>query len=239
MTDPYLNYEAIKGWEEARFGQPTKPDSLYFDKEVGPWLTPGAQVLEIGYGNALFMGWCRARGLAVEGTELNEELLRRGRAHGFTVTNDLEALRVQGRQYDVIVAMEVMEHIDKASFVAVLDTIRQLCRPGGHFIFKVPNGDNPFSLYLQNGDITHVIHIGSTLIRSTAQQAGFDVVRIGCPATPFRGMPLKRQISLLIGTPLRQMCGRFFSLVMMGGYKTSFAPNLVAVLARPADSPRR
>jgi hypothetical protein len=54
-----------------------------------------------------------------------------------------------------------------------------MLRNGGVFIARFPNGDSPFGLANQNGDLTHVTAIGSEKFRYLVQRLDSDLLFIG------------------------------------------------------------
>lgn len=59
-------------------------------------------------------------------------------------------------KFDLIVALDVMEHIETSDLVDFMSSVRNLLKPGGMFVARVPNGSSPWGLVYQYGDITHV-----------------------------------------------------------------------------------
>jgi hypothetical protein len=95
---------------------------------------------------------------------------------------------------------------------------------------RFPNGDNPFSLFIQNGDVTHQTFVGQSLLRQVAEMAGLDVIRLGGEKTQIYGKPISRVWLLIIRLSIRYLIGNFIRLVFMRGNQISFSLNLVAIL---------
>lgn len=72
-------------------------------------------------------------------------------ANAFTFLKQLES------EYDLIVANDLIEHIEKNEILQLLGLIRNNLKENGIFIAKTPNMGNPFNLRLRYIDFTHEI----------------------------------------------------------------------------------
>jgi hypothetical protein len=237
----YTGYEDARGWDAASFGALTSEEASYFGAEMaaaGVAVGPGLRVLDLGFGNGSFLGWCRSCGATPHGTEVNARLVQRARSHGFACATDLLQLNeeVGGLAYDLITAFDVLEHIERDTLVAFVAQLKTVCHADTVVLLRFPNGDNPFALPLQNGDVTHVTAIGQTMVRQVAKLAGFELVRIGVPAQPRRRLGLKRAL-VALGVPLRRGIGLLIRHLFMGGAPVQFSANLLVIL-RPAHAAR-
>lgn len=134
----------------------------------------------MGFGNGALLGWCRDRGINIIGTEIQDELVERANSMGFFAAKDFSAIRPES--FDMVVALDVFEHIIYEDLVAVCMKLHDLLRPGAILIARFPNGDSPFSMPHKQGDPTHVNVIGSGFARKLMAESGFDVVELREPA---------------------------------------------------------
>ena len=235
----YTGYEDARGWDAASFGAFTNEESTYFMAELAAAriaVNTGIRVLDLGFGNGSFLGWCRSLSAAPHGIEVNPRLVQRARLHGFTCATDLQQLQDEAGNtpYDLITAFDVLEHIERAALVTFVAEIRIYCHPNTIVLLRFPNGDNPFALPLQNGDVTHFTAIGQTMVHQVAALAGFEAVRIGAPAQPQCRLGLKRAL-IALGLPLRSIIGTCIRHLFMGGAPVLFCANLLVTL-RPTRS---
>lgn len=182
----YEGYDDLKGWSE-RFVY-SASDADYFRGELEGLPLRGARVLEIGFGGGGFLAWARDAGAEVEGTELLPAAVDAARMAGFTAHGpDLAALipaRTGG--FDLIVAFDVLEHIERQALIGFLRQVRDLLKPAGYLLARVPNGQSPFGLLHQNGDLTHITALSVPVFQHLALATGFRVVRA---ANAFRTVP--------------------------------------------------
>jgi SAM-dependent methyltransferase len=235
LMSAYKGYEISRRWTPSSFGVPSTQQRCYFAAEMAaiPRETAGApRVLDVGFGNGHFMGWCRGMGWDCDGLELNEELLSRARASGFEVAKTLVELQraVGDKYYDLVTGFDVLEHIDRGQLVDFLSGLRSALRPSSLLIFRFPNGDNPFALPLQNGDLTHLTAIGHSMLHQVATLAGYRVVAIRSPRLVWRGIGVKRGVQQAVGLPLRWLLGTLIRHLFMGGAPVIFSSNLVVLL---------
>jgi len=104
-------------------------------------LTPftGLTLADIGCGGGLIAEPMTRLGFAVTGIDADAQAIAVAREHaaagGFAIdycATDIAALAAAGRKFDVVLALEIVEHVaDRAAFFAALGA---LVRPGGAFI---------------------------------------------------------------------------------------------------------
>jgi 2-polyprenyl-3-methyl-5-hydroxy-6-metoxy-1,4-benzoquinol methylase len=230
----YENYEEAQGWSTKDFGLYTAVEDSYFNKEMSSLISATSgnrehRVLDIGFGNGAFMGWCRDNNIRCDGLEVNLAQIEKAKRAGYTAYSSFDDI---GRQiYGAVTGFDVLEHIESSELVAFLSKVRQICRPHATIFFRFPNGDNPFSLWMQNGDLTHRNFIGSGMITQAALQANLAVVKIAEPAVSYEGLPISGRAKVFAGHILRKFIGKFLvALFMSGQPNIKFSPNLVVEL---------
>jgi SAM-dependent methyltransferase len=238
-TEPDIvqsTYAEWKTWDARLFGTFGPVTRAYYEAEIGPLLRGRSQprVLEIGFGNGPFLGWCRARQLDYRGVELIPELRERAALLGIETYASLEepALLAQRGAFDCVAAFDVIEHIEQRELPAFFQSIAALLKVGGHFVARFPNGDSPFGRPSQHGDLTHVTTLGRLKIVHLSKIAGLRVVSIGEPA---RATPqaMRARLAQLVERRARRVVERVAArLYSARGQVVPFAPNLVSVLQR-------
>ena len=234
-TDRYSSYLEWKNWDEDRFGQSSDEEQAYFCKLIalaGP--LAGKDVCEIGFGNGAVLAYLGSTGYRVFGVEVQEELVLRASSHGATAVTGIDQFSSDLR-FDLILLVDVLEHIDQPEIPGFLASIKARLKPEGKIVARFPNGDSPFGLKNQNGDVTHVTVIGSKKLGYFARRAGLDVVYLGPEPLPLAGGSFSKQVKKSVSIPLRYIARKLLTtLLTLPMDKSFFSQNLVAVLANPA-----
>lgn len=237
-TSKYSSYLEWKKWDEDRFGQSSDEDQAYF-RQLIALAEPlaGKDVCEIGFGNGALLAYLGGRGYRVFGAELQEELVRRARSCGIAAVTDIKQFSGDLR-FDLILLVDVIEHIEQQGIPEFLTSIKARLKPDGKIIARFPNGDSPFGLKNQNGDVTHVTVIGSKKLGYFARCAGLEVAYLGAEPTPIAGGSFSKRLKKALSIPLRffvrKILTAFLALPMDKSY---FSQNLVAVMMNriPSD----
>jgi SAM-dependent methyltransferase len=186
MSDPYAEW---KGWRAADFGLHSANDDRYFAwhlrRALGPRAAP-LQVLELGFGNGSFMGWLRAQQHQVTGVDLNPALVALARQAGFAAETSLTEIDPQAR-FDLIAAFDVLEHVAPAELTRFVSELVARLAPDGRLLLRFPNGESPFGLWMQQGDLTHVHALGLSKIRQLCTACGLRLEHSG-EALPWRAL---------------------------------------------------
>lgn len=224
-------YSEWKGWTPEQFGQFTKRADRYYRwhlRHLGGEERV-LRVLEIGFGNGSFMGWLRAHGHEVVGVESNTALVAVARAKGFAAWTQFDEIP-QGERFDLIAAFDVAEHISAEALPGFMRALLARCEDDGRLLLRYPNGDSPFSLLHQNGDLTHLTAIGRSKMQQLAGMSGWRVVRAG-DAPWWADQHHSRSVRGALRAALRQIFERFVCYVYYNA-RLDLRPNMVTVLAR-------
>ncbi len=101
-------------------------------------------VLNIGIGAGIFEQMAKEQGLAVSSLDLDANTVQRIRAQlGVDARQGyIQEIPFDDEYFDVVVASEVLEHLDHDSMLQALSEIRRVLVPGGYFIGTVPYEEN-------------------------------------------------------------------------------------------------
>ena len=129
----------------------TELDSLSFGRVAGPrflelfgdYFVPGSRCLDFGAGSGHVLQLLLDRGLDVAGFDPapdRQQLLLKsiGQRKNFLGIKGLDS----DEQFDIVLLMEVVEHVLEEDFVAVLDRVSRFVKPGGLVIASTPNNEN-------------------------------------------------------------------------------------------------
>ena len=234
MIDRYLDWKA---WDGVDFGRFSQEDAIYFTHELrnsGFDSLVGLRIGELGFGNGCFGGWVHKAGGKWVGREAISELQQRAKNAGFDVVSADETFSdVYGAaSFDLIVALDVIEHLKIENIRIFLAECKEALKPGGVLIFRVPSGDSPFSGAIYYGDLTHRTLLGSSAVRQIAVESGLNVVKICSPVLPVRGMGLFRGSRRLAVWLVQIIVFPVIRSFLMGNGSAVISPNMIVVLQK-------
>lgn len=129
----------------------TELDSLSFGKVAGPqfleliskYLVEGRTYLDFGAGSGHVLQLLLDRGLHAAGfdpaPDRHSRLIEKiGRHNNFLGILGSDS----DRQFDVVLLMEVIEHVLDEDFVSVLERVSRFVKPGGYLIVSTPNNES-------------------------------------------------------------------------------------------------
>jgi SAM-dependent methyltransferase len=226
-------YSEWKGWGAAEFGQCPAATERYFDWHVDRALATsrpaGARVLELGFGNGRFLGYCRKRGFGAVGVESDPDLVERASGLGFVAAKSIDDLVDHG-PFDLIAAFDVLEHLDRQALDNFFGKLPPLLGDAGRVLLRVPNGDSPFGRRHQHGDRSHITTFGEFKLRQFAHASGLTVAAVGDSpwyVDEFDALGLKMAVRGVVRTILDYV-------LSMAYYRepVDLGPNLVVVLKK-------
>jgi SAM-dependent methyltransferase len=239
MTDCYVGW---KGWHSAEFGRFGREDALYYGQELhasGIASVLGLRVGELGYGNGVFAGWVRKAGGHWVGREVIPDLQQRAAQAGFEVIPsgaDFSNAFGPGK-LDLMVAFDVIEHLELDAIRSFLSEAKDALRPGGLLLVRAPSGDSPFSGAVYRGDLTHRTLLGSSAARQLAMEAGLDVCQIRSPVLPIWGLGPVGATRRMAVRLTQTLVFSFVRHVLMGNGRAVVSPNMIVVLRKEGVTP--
>jgi SAM-dependent methyltransferase len=147
------------------------------------WLPTDREVkiLELGCGEGHLLaafkrwGYRQARGI-----DLRPEAVDSCRTRGLAAekADAREYLKNCAGQFQLIVALDVLEHLTREEVLMLLGDMCRALGPGGSVILQVPNLASPFGGAIFFGDLTHRTGFTETSIRQVLSLAGFSQVEV-------------------------------------------------------------
>lgn len=193
-----------------------------------------SRILEVGSGwgkNLLALKSMGATNLV--GVDISEEQILQGHALGLDnlrlVRSDDELHQVLGNErYDIIIAIDVLEHLSLPQLESLSRSIRKLLRPGGLLVLEVPNDLAPLNP-IKYGDITHLRSFTPASIIQFFRLCGLNPLLIrglGFPGQGLKFIVRKLLIKWLVGPAIV-----LFFWIMYGrlNFPKIYEPNLFAV----------
>jgi SAM-dependent methyltransferase len=140
-----------------------------------------AQILDLGCGGGEFLyfaqraGFRNTRGVDISGEQV--EAARRLGVERVDQAGLLETLaRLAPASQDVVLSMDVLEHLTRDELIPVIDEVHRVLAAGGRWIVNVPNAESPLFGRIRYGDPTHELAFTSGSLRTLLLASGFRSV---------------------------------------------------------------
>jgi SAM-dependent methyltransferase len=229
--EPYDSYSRFKGWDNAP--SEFRPEDFACLLKAAVGSRGPLAILDYGFGDGNFMDWAKAAGHEVVGVDILPDMVEaaRSRGHAALLTTEMFG-RLGEREFDVVVALDVIEHMDAKDFGVLMELCRKVLKDDGIVLAKFPNGDSPFFGRYQFGDFTHGKPISSSSVRQLALHNGMKLVRAFNPRSLPPGLlrMMKRRLTYLA----RDMIEIFIGYVYFG-MRIPMDPNIAVILKRDED----
>jgi SAM-dependent methyltransferase len=171
---------------------PLAPPTLEGLKPHAPYLTKlirshfpvdhRSPILDLGCGHGALIHFARRGGYTnIRGVDRSPEQIGAARRLGIegVEEGDLQAhLAAQADEsFDVVVALDVIEHFTRDELLEIVDQVRRVLRPEGRWIIHTANGESPFSGRIRYGDLTHELVFTRTSISQLLLSSCFSKVQ--------------------------------------------------------------
>jgi len=139
----------------------TRSLAAYFPRKYGRYfegLRRESRLLEAGCGDGLFLSTLARLGFEnLEGVDISAEQVELAIRRGLRVVcaDTLRYLEGRGRQYDMIVALDVIEHFNREEALKFFRVAFSALNPGGRLLLQTANGEGLLPGRVIHGDLTH------------------------------------------------------------------------------------
>ena len=123
------------------------------------WLpaSPQAAIFDVGCGGGQMLQVFRALGFAGgQGVDLSAQQAQKAREAGLDVRcgDALQALRESRDRWDLILAIDILEHLQKGEALEFIQAAHAALKPGGRLILQMPNPSGLTGMRVRYGDLT-------------------------------------------------------------------------------------
>jgi 2-polyprenyl-3-methyl-5-hydroxy-6-metoxy-1,4-benzoquinol methylase len=140
------------------------------------------RILDVGCGQGMLVRFLLGQGYSeVRGIDVSAEQVALAHDLGTPAVEvgDLFAFSADNPgAFDAVVALDVVEHFDRADVQDVFSALGRLLRPGGMLILRTPNGGSPYSGRYQFSDLTHGVIYTDRSLEQVCAATGFEAVRV-------------------------------------------------------------
>jgi len=144
-------------------------------------LSSSSRILDVGCGDGSLLEFLKERGFSnTEGVDCSAEQIKRAAARGVRARegNLFAALEAEAGTCDVVVAIDVIEHLTKSELVRFGNAVHRALKPGGRFVIQTPNGEGLFAGHIIYGDLTHETIFNDSSLPQYLRAFGFGNVRV-------------------------------------------------------------
>jgi len=150
-----------------------------YDAYLRGWLPErrDAAIVDVACGYGRLLRFFAARGYAdVLGVDISGEEVELARKIHPKVeqANTLDFLEGRPAHFDLITAIDVVEHMRKDEVLRFFDAARGALRPGGRLVVQTPNADTPWVSTIRYGDFTHELALNPNSMRTVMELCGFE-----------------------------------------------------------------
>jgi len=189
-----------------------------------------ARILDIGEGNGSLVLFLQKAGfkntMGIDESKEQVELAHKMGIESIIHCDVEDFLSQQVEAYDMIFAVEVIEHFTKDEVLQVLEAVHKALRFGGLFIAQTPNGENLFSGRLRYGDFTHENAFTTSSLAQVLKAVGFKDIQF-YPTGPVP-LGLKSTMRYLMWKMIESAI-RMYKVIETGSASGIFTPSIIAV----------
>lgn len=169
----------------------TSAQKVHFDQQVRYFVREfsdviqaptDATILDIGCGTGSLINALNELGYTnTRGVDLSEEQVAMAKTFGVEGVVEMDAktfLADKQGEFDVIFAVDLIEHLGKDELVEFLNMVHAALKPGGQVIFRTPNMDTPFASVFAFADFTHEIFLNKSSATQVMQACGYRNVEV-------------------------------------------------------------
>ena len=145
-----------------------------------PFLHPfnkQCKVLELGCGPGYLIEFLNKNGFDnIIGIDISPEQIALAKSKGYNVINKdvFEFLRNNDLTYDVVFALDFIEHFTKEELIELSKLIYNRLNNGGILIVRTPNGEGLFPNRIIYGDLTHQTILNQNSLSQLLNYSGFN-----------------------------------------------------------------
>ena len=152
-----------------------------YDWYLRGWMpaSKDARIVDLACGYGRLLHFFRERGYHdIAGVDISPDQVRRARQVVPEVheANVLDFLEAHPGQYDLITALDLIEHLTKDEALRFLAACYAALKPGGRLVLQTPNADSPFGMASRYGDLTHEVCFNVNALTRLLGLHGFTAI---------------------------------------------------------------
>jgi 2-polyprenyl-3-methyl-5-hydroxy-6-metoxy-1,4-benzoquinol methylase len=138
-------------------------------------------VLDVACGSGPYIYYLKQNGYTnIQGVDISEEQVKL--AHDLTlkeiICDDIfNFLSNNKGKYDLILLMDIIEHLTKPELLKLLDLVNESLNDKGKIIIHIPNAEGIFGMRVRYGDVTHEQSFTPFSMKQILSVANFENVK--------------------------------------------------------------
>jgi SAM-dependent methyltransferase len=140
------------------------------------------RILDLGCGHGAFLYFLQKAGYQdIHGVDVSPEQVALAHRFGIPTVEQQEIglylTTVGDETVDVVLLMDVLEHLTRQELFDLLDEVLRIVRPGGKCIVHVPNAAGLYGMNIRYGDLTHEMAFTPRSTQQAFSTVGFRHVQ--------------------------------------------------------------
>ncbi|MCH7721868.1 MAG: class I SAM-dependent methyltransferase [Bacteroidetes bacterium] len=187
------------------------------------------RILELGCGRGIFLEFLINNGYKnVFGIDVSKEQIDIAKAQNLNAEEIgvLEYLKNNNEKFDLIFAIDLIEHFHKDELIPLFEGIYNKLRNGGAFVFHTPNGLGINATRIIYGDLTHLTIFTPNSAIQILKLVGFNGIKF------FESEPYAKDIKGILRLLLWKIVKLFLNgirLIETGGTERILTQNFIGV----------
>jgi len=167
--------------------------SKAYEKYLKYWLPKqkDAAILEVACGDGKLLHFFKKYGYTnLAGIDISKEQvsLARQTTNNVECADTLDFLERSNEVYDLIIAIDFIEHLTKDEVLNFLELCFMKLKPSGRIILQTPNAASPFFAEVFYGDFTHETLLTPLSLEGVLRLSGFCDIEFRCTGPVIHGL---------------------------------------------------
>jgi 2-polyprenyl-3-methyl-5-hydroxy-6-metoxy-1,4-benzoquinol methylase len=190
---------------------------------------PTACIIDIGCGTGHMLNFLNQEGFQnTYGIDISEEQIKLAKGKGINaeVYNIFDFLEVNKRKFDIIFALDIIEHFYKHEILDLFTGLYSLLNQNGVLIIHTPNGDGLFPQHIIYGDLTHLTIFNPNSLEQILRLTGFDEIK--CYETGPKPKNIKGAIRLVLWKIIKLII-KLVRIIETGGSQKILTQDFISI----------
>jgi len=140
------------------------------------------KIVDIACGSGDFLSWLKNKGYNnIFGIDISKEQIERARKNignnEVEMRDVFEFLKDKKDNFDMIIALDLIEHLEKEEILELLRLIYEALKTSGRLLLSVPNAETLFAGSILYGDFTHEIAFTRASLSQVLRLNGFQEIK--------------------------------------------------------------